>query len=1138
MTHIFSRNLSILLIAIISCWAAPAASAFDISTYASSSVLSSGHWVKVSVGQTGIQFIPAATLRQWGFPDPEKVKVYGYGGGAISNNLTRSNFIDDIPPLQVHATSAGVFFYAEGPESITVTGRTRYRTFNPYSTLSYYFLTADGDPQHQPIRIDAEGELNTAATPVTTFLDLVQHEQDLVSISQSGNTFFGEDFRATRSRSFTFVLDDYVDDSPVWSRTSFATNAIASGALSLAVNGTPVTPAQNILATNDNYYATRATMTRTFTPKPDAGGRITLTLNYNTTSTVKAAHLDFIVLNYQRHLRMPRQGQLSFEASATTCKIAGASTSGTHVWDVTDPHSIVEMNLSAADDGAAFTNPYTGTRSYIAWSESMALHKPAYVSTIANQDLHAYDQHPDMVIITVGRLAAEARRIAAIHTAAPDNMTVLVIDQDQIFNEFASGRPDPGAFRRFLKMIYDRGISADHPLQYALFVGRPTFDNRNITGLIPPESQTVMPTWQTDESLYDNTSYTSDDIYAMLADGSGSSMPSSRLCIAVGRIPARNQTQAREFVDKLIAYNTNRYYSQWKNNILLVADNGNNGDFMYGSEDFQANILTTGNGPRMVYNKVYIDAFNIQNSVCAQGRERFRRIIDEGALWWTYVGHGAINTLSSENIFTNADINNMYNKRWPVFFGATCSFARWDGPEVSGSEVMAFNPDGGVIAAICPTRKAGVVTNNKFVAAMGSYAFATDAHGRNLTPGMAVTAAKNTMLNASSGEALNKLRYVFVGDPALRLTLPDNRLVLQHINGEVLDPESQITIKARQRVTFSGAVTDPEGNPLSDFNGNISISLYDAEYSTTSSGKPADNTQGAQVTFEEMGHKLYEGSGTVTNGIFTAIVEMPSDVSDNFRPATLNMYAVASDGRQAAGANRDFYVFGFDDTAAPDDTPPTIDYAYLNHSSFTQGSIVNEEPIFLARVSDDVAINMSMAGIGHQMTIKLDDRRTYNDVPLYFAPSSDGSPSGTIAYPLGEISEGAHSLSFRVWDAAGNSTTHILNFFVQPGAAPEIFDIYPDASPATDHVNFYISHNRPDAAMTVNLEIFDIAGRYIWSSTQTARSDLWLSAPINWNLCDFSGRRVPRGIYLYKATIIIDGNEISAPAKRIAVAAP
>ena len=106
---------------------------------------------------------------------------------------------------------------------------------------------------------------------------------------------------------------------------------------------------------------------------------------------------------------------------------------------------------------------------------------------------------------------------------------------------------------------------------------------------------------------------------------------------------------------------------------------------------------------------------------------------------------------------------------------------------------------------------------------------------------------------------------------------------------------------------------------------------------------------------------------------------------------------------------------------------------------------------------------------------------------------------------------------------------------MKEGARPQVFDIYTDVNPAVTAANFYISHDRPDALASVTLSIYDMMGRLVWSAADTDRSNLSATAPITWNLTDLGGNRVPRGIYLYRATVKIDGEEITSEAKRIAV---
>ena len=122
-----------------------------------------------------------------------------------------------------------------------------------------------------------------------------------------------------------------------------------------------------------------------------------------------------------------------------------------------------------------------------------------------------------------------------------------------------------------------------------------------------------------------------------------------------------------------------------------------------------------------------------------------------------------------------------------------------------------------------------------------------------------------------------------------------------------------------------------------------------------------------------------------------------------------------------------------------------------------------------------------------------------------------------------------------------NSATASIDFIVDPTLAPKIFDVYTDANPATVEANFYIAHNRPDAMLTVRIDIYDLSGQPIWSATERGRADMFLSSPVNWNLTNSAGARVGRDIYVYRATVTTEATSdapatSSSVAKRIAVA--
>ncbi|MDE6115959.1 MAG: hypothetical protein K2G33_00440, partial [Duncaniella sp.] len=102
--------------------------------------------------------------------------------------------------------------------------------------------------------------------------------------------------------------------------------------------------------------------------------------------------------------------------------------------------------------------------------------------------------------------------------------------------------------------------------------------------------------------------------------------------------------------------------------------------------------------------------------------------------------------------------------------------------------------------------------------------------------------------------------------------------------------------------------------------------------------------------------------------------------------------------------------------------------------------------------------------------------------------------------------------------------------------------VYSDANPAVTEANFYVSHNRPDAMLTVRIDVYDMGGRLMWSSSTRGRADMYLSVPVTWDLTCLNGSKVPMGIYIYKATVMGDAvgagePKVATRSKRIAVAA-
>lgn len=1137
--------------------------AFSVDSYRQQSVLSQGKWVKISVPESGLYAITPAQLRQWGFSDASKIRICGYGGAPINDLLNKANYVDDLPVVQSYVTSGGnVVFYGVGPETWTSSVSGRFSaTSNIYTTKGYYFVTqAESSDSTLVVPEITRTGIAEARDPYDYFWDRQQYEKDITSPGQAGPQLVGEDFRLTPSREFRFDLTDRIDNDEmgIWFETSFVAKTYnQSSTLTFTANGKQLEQlsTDRIAATvNDLHYHGTEGVTRHTVPDIQ-GNTFNLRIAHSSPVTVQGAWLNYIAVNYQRKLQLDSKGQLRFWSNNLALSLGNASES-TRVFDVTDPTNITELNVSALTPQGrrVWSSSYVGWRTYAALNDNATLPAPDFEETLGNQNLHGrVFQHevPDMVILCTPQFYTQARRIADLHANDPvEPLNVDVVDISQVYNEFSSGMAHVSGIRKYFKLLWDKGVAEapdgyESKFRYAILMGRTSYDSRLLTDDAKAFVSFVIPTWMGGtmrQSLNDSDGYGTDDFMAMLRDNSGTDKGLDDLCIAIGRLPVRTAAEAELYVDKLEQYMNASRKTGWKTSVMFLADDGDTGKHLEQSENFVNNMAKIADNPLLAH-KVYMDAYIRENGSYPAARDEMFRLLNEGVVWWTFIGHANDHSLTHNSQLTYNDLNNLYYKNVPVFYGATCDFLRWDQNSVSGGELMLLERYGGAITVISATRPVYIYENGLLSAAFGRQLGARDAQGRLLSVGEIYRRAKNNILTDAGSHLsnTNRLKYVFMGDPAMRLATPSNLAEITEIDGVAIanaNDDNPVELHALQNATLKGVVRNPDGDVLADFNGVAVVTLLDAEYSTTTNGYDDAGTSGKVITFEQQGKRLAAASAPVVNGQFEMRLSVPVDISDNYRPAAITTYAYATDSKnEAAGFTNKLYVYGFDENAPVDDTAPVIESMYLNHASFRDGDTVDKSPMLIATVSDDVAINLSTAGIGHSMVLQLDERKMYNDVSLYFTPAPDGSNGGTINYPLSDLNTGEHSLMLRVWDTSANSTTQTINFKVQQNVAPKIYDIYCDANPAHDKASFYLVHDRPDQMATVTIEVFNMLGHSVWTKTVTGVSDMFTSTPVTWNLTDMTGRRVQRGIYLYRATITVDGETFDTGSRRLAVAA-
>lgn len=1106
------------------------ASAFPAERYASSSVLSSGRWVKIKVKGPGMQYVSNAQLTLMGFTDPSRVNVYGYGGRMISEILDDSH-PDDLPVLPVVRTSTGlVFFGVDYFSWAPAKSNTNYsHTINPYSEASYYFLS---DRETEGARLPVADLTETSGLETAdSFIERLVHEQDFFAPGVSGRNLLGEDLRA--AQSLNFKLPDNVggDVSVVIGVGTNITNS--TGRLNITSSNSTLSKSSEKIdgITSTEQFMRSSTV---YLSGSKVGDSFNLGLSLSTSGVLNFARLDYVELEYERALKLPGD-QLYFyfnEPEDLKAMLQGA-TAETEIWDVTTGHSPRKIGFSLSGTTASF-RVESGYHEYVAFNPSKVSAAVENVGIIGTQDIHALES-PDLLIISPEEYISQAERVAAMHRAQ-DDMTVHVVTPESLYNEFSSGNPDLSAFRKAMKMWYDRDIeSGSQKIKYCLIFSRPTYDNKMASATVKAAGYPRVPIWQSPTGFTDNSSYSTDDFIGMLEDSNSTfSMGSAKINVAVGRFPVRSLEEARTAVDKLIAYTTNPGKASWRNNVMLIADDQDNGQHLDQTEKMYASLIASNKGRDFQFERLYLDNFERKlTSVGMEYPEAKKRLFakfEEGQALVTYIGHANTVSWTHEHLLNWKDITSFSNTKLPVLYAATCEFARWDTDEYSGGEVMWAFPKTGVISMICPSRAVFINMNGPLSAQFGLYALVRNADG---TPTRLGDSYRNTK-NGITGTDDNKLRYALLGDPAMRMPVPSYDVVTTEIyDVDVTDQSSDLpVIEARSNPVVKGQISDSDGNIVSDFNGFIYLKLYDAEKVIETFG---NGDEGRVMIYNDRKTKLIDAATQVRDGLWEATLYMPSEIENNFTQGRLTYYAVSDDGREANGATEKFYVYGYDEDAPEDSKGPQILEFFLNNQNFKDGDVTYKTPVAYATFSDESGINLSDAGIGHSLLLTLDGKTIYTDIINFYSPDLFDATKGSFTYQLPELKAGKHSLELSVWDCANNSSYATINFNVAAVKEPDIYGIDTAINADRSGVEFIINSDRPLAALDCILEVFDINGTRVWHSSTADRTGSDSSIRILWDYNSAAGNRVGKGIYICRASVTTPEGKSTSKSRKIVI---
>ena len=1036
------------------------ASSTENSEYAAHSVLASGKWAKIRVPESGVYQLTENVVRQAGFSNINKVKIYGYGGNLQNEALYASELLanDDLHEVPQCIVGGKHLFYAKGPVSWSSRTASR-RTRNPYSDYGYYFITQG----------DETAETVDSATFVSSFYpsnDFYHslYEVDGYSWYPGGRNLYDKT-PINLGDSLNVILPNTTGDTKV----------------SLAVNVSAGTSGSSAEVRFNGKYV--GTQTVSFSSEYNKGSEkeavYAVTSNgVKDTITIKTTHGGPVRLDYV-----------------------------SMAWNSIKPAPVLSGSHPAAQ----------------------------YVYNITNQDHHA-DALADMVIIipTSQKLLRQAQRLKAFHESH-DGLRVNLVPADELYNEFSSGTPDAGAYRRYLRMLSDKAATETDMPKYLLLFGDCLWDNRMLTSdckRFSPDDYLLC--YESENSFSATDCYVSDSWMGILSEGAGARPTYEQQDVAVGRFPVTTSDEAKVLVDKTINYMENENAGAWQNTLMFMGDDGNDNLHMR-DEDEVTNYISS-LYPDFLVKKVMWDAYKLESSSTGNTYPDVTKAIKQqqakGALIMDYAGHGSATQLSHERVLMLSDFSSFTNSNLPLWITAACDIMPFDGVEDNIGEAALLNEKGGAVAFYGTTRTVYAYRNKYMNRAFLRRVLSTK-DGKPLPIGEAHRLAQNDLVVGftlpsgvtESDLTANRLQYSLLGDPAMPLNVPTMKVVVDSINGiSTGDGTQTATLKAGMVAKIDGHI---EGH--SGFDGVVTATVRDSKELVTC--RQNDGTETA-FTYYDRSKTLYNGSDSVVAGKFSFRFAVPKDINYTDATGLVSLYAIDNSKTVRAHGSSEAFHVGGSALAKNDSIGPSI-YCYLNSPSFVDGGNVNPTPYFVAEVKDKDGINATGSGIGHDLQLVIDGEavKTYN-LNDNFTYDFGTYASGSTYYSIPALEAGPHKLQFRAWDILNNSSTATLTFHVVKGLTPS-FDSGVTENPAKNSTTFIITHDRMASNLDIIIEVYDTSGRKLWQHAEKGVSNSG-TYTVKWDLSTGSGT-LRTGIYLYRVKVASDGSAYEAKTKKLIV---
>lgn len=1003
-------------------------------------------WAKIETEKPGMHKISYSQLTDFplGDIDPRTFRLFATSGTVMDQDQIDPGELFEELPIRVVGEEDGSF---DTGDYIVFLGsdRTGYEVnkvfqsaaqsvyHNPYSHNSVFWLTFAGQFEGTPKRITSDTSNPPYDETVARHQVVVHVEEEAHRYSLTGYSWYMHRLFGSSTMDYTFSISLPELDSSLDQRLEMRFRQEEGGSASthkikVWVNNRLV-PSNQADSTQHTWTGNSIFNFSRFTNAFVSG---------NNTIKIQAIrsgpdnyYLDFYRVTYTQVLNKSNtQFAVNADSGSTKRYVVVGQSSGVEVYQVKSPGNIRLLPIEENEMSLTFVAESNSQDIFYLLSSNEHFN-PVSVNVMQPNDIATSDGAVQSIIVCPQEFINQAEELAQIYM---ENwgLRTKVVPQNDIFNQFSGGHPDPMAIRQYLRHVYYN--FPEPKLSSLTLLGIGSMDWRNYSRVAAHKNKVMI--------FQDNSNgITSDDFFGMLTNITHPE-------IAIGRYPVSNDSELTTMIDNLRNYTQDPLPGLWRNDVLLLADDELEGDLTadWGhTVDMEA--LSQMLNPSINQIKIFAAEYESDEFLNKpRVRDEVVDHINDGVLIWFYVGHGAFDSLSMQNYFTGSvDLGRFDNPDQQILFiTAACEvslFDHWAYDSLGQKVVLLENA--GAIASVGSTRKSFAGPNQELMTI-----FMPNMINSRMPLGLALTDAKIR----HTGSAANDSYYVIFGDPNLHIVPP------KHNPG--LLPETQNGIyHSRESASFSGAFYDP------DLQGEAIVLAKDAGTNYLVGGYPVTKP----------GSMIFRGKASVENSEVNPSFIVPDDVVSGNNGVLL---AYLWDENTQQDYSTYFYPMKISDEVLPDappnDSPPNIEL-FMSSYDFRAGDKVGTSPVMYARISDENGINLT-GKAGHNILLVIDGSAQPISVTDYFSYDVDSYTSGVVTYQLPKLKEGHHTvqlIAFDNFNLPGVADTHFISQDTGDISLQDLL-IYPNPMKTEGYVSFIISE-----PAEYTLDLFTMSGRRI-----------------------------------------------------------